>query len=159
MKDFEYIPDHLFNKTNYDPLSAQAFDKHLHDGIKVTRHVDKLQVTVPFVCPDEKQNTITFEIKPIDDSVIEICDKGASLQMLEQRAGNLEQFDEWLSDFAKKEGRIKFAYGRNMTLTVWAVRGRFDVLGGFFDMLSYASIVANADLYPLTQKQAYGGAK
>ena len=159
MKDFEYTPDHIFCKTDYDPLSAQAFDKHLHDGIKIIRHTDKLHVTVPFVCPDKKQNSITFEIKPVDDSVIEICDNGASLQMLEQRVGNLEQFDGWLSDFAKKEGRIKFASGKNMTLTVWSVNGRFDVLGGFFDMLSCASIVANADLYPLTQKQAYGGAK
>ncbi len=125
--------------------------------MQLTRFCDKIEVTLPFVC--DTFDKITFVIKAIDDNVIEICDNGVAIKSLFNKVGDIAKFKDWLNDFEQNNERIKFVSDTNMTLTVWGANNHFAIRAGIFDMLSFASIVANADLYPLTKAQAQGGAK
>ena len=156
-KDFEYIPDHIFNKTDYEKMPAHVFEKYLKQEVEIKRFCDKIEVTLPFVC--DIFDKITFVLKSVDDKVIEICDNGIAIKSLCNKVDDLAKFKDWLDDFENHNKRIKFVSGTNMTLTVWGANSFYAVQQGIFDMLSYASIVANADLYPLTKAQAQGGAK
>ncbi|MBQ8290911.1 MAG: hypothetical protein IJX88_00165 [Clostridia bacterium] len=154
MSEFEYVPFHIYSEDDYKPLPCAVFIRSVMEKVQWKRFPDRIEITVPAVFFSGGTEPFTITFKPVGETSAEYSDGGKAIAELEKRVGDIAPYQKWLKEFAEREGRIHFVGGRILTMKVWALSSGYAVESGIFDMLAYASIVANLDMYPLTYEEA-----
>jgi hypothetical protein len=143
-----------FEKEAPPPLPAKVFDKNIVESVVTKRLKDRIEVTLPCGINDVDKS-FTFTMHDVDYYTIEFRDGGKALQELAKRV-DLTSFKKRLDEFCKREGRLSIRGGRELVLTC-NVQNRHLMLWHFYDFYSYCALVANFDLYPLSQNMAWYG--
>lgn len=143
-----------FEKQAPPPLSPEVFDRNVMESVKTKRLKDRIEITLPCGI-NEKDKEFTFTMYDIDNYTVEFRDGGKALEELSKRV-EVEKFQKRLKEFSKREGRLSIKGGRELVLTCH-VQSVSLLLWDFYDFYSYCALVANFDLYPLSQNMAWYG--